>query len=55
MEAKRAANELIVRHRQAMNREKTAFLETIHAMQVDVTRYLTARYQNADRLIQGAP
>ena len=52
MEAKRAANELIVRHRQAMNREKTAFLETIHAMQVDVTRYLTARYQNADRLIR---
>ncbi len=32
--------------------ERTAFLQSMQALQVDLTRYLAARYQNPDRLIR---
>jgi hypothetical protein len=50
--AQKEANEMKVSQQQAMNRERAAFLGNLHGLQVDVTRFLTARYQNADRLIR---
>jgi hypothetical protein len=51
-EHERLGNELKVAHQQALNREKAAFLQSVRALEVDMTRYLTARYQHPDRLIR---
>jgi hypothetical protein len=41
-----------VEHLQAENEERLRFLQTIHSLQVDVTRYLVSQYQHPDRLIR---
>jgi hypothetical protein len=50
--AERTSQEMKVAHQQAMNRERVTFLASLHGMQVDVTRFLTARYPAAERLIR---
>ena len=35
-----------------MNEEKAAFLNSIAGMEVDMTRYLVAQYQNPDRVVR---
>ena len=39
-------------HLRAINQEKSAFLESVADMQVDMTRYLVAQYQNPDRIFR---
>ena len=50
--AKQNSNELELRHLQATNNEKVNYLKAIEGMQVDLTRYLVAQYQNPDKLIR---
>jgi hypothetical protein len=52
LESERVSNELKVAHQQAINRERAAYLGSLQGMQVDLTRFLTARYQHPDRLIR---
>ena len=47
-----AANAEEVKHLQATNSEKVNYLKAIEGMQVDLTRYLVAQYQNPDKLIR---
>ena len=35
-----------------MNEEKAAFLTSVSAMEVDMTRYLVAQYQHPDRVFR---
>lgn len=39
-------------HLRAMNEEKAAFLTSVSAMEVDMTRYLVAQYQHPDRVFR---
>ena len=39
-------------HLRAMNEEKSAFLGSVADMEVDMTRYLVAQYQNPDRVFR---
>jgi len=39
-------------HLRAINEEKSAFLNSVSAMEVDMTRYLVAQYQNPDRVFR---
>ena len=48
----RLRNDLKLSHLRQTNRERLAFLQAMQAMQVDLTRYLVAQYQNPDRLIR---
>jgi len=52
LESERTGNELKVAHQQAINRERAGYLASLQGMQVDLTRFLTARYQHPDRLIR---
>lgn len=51
-EARRLWNEMELANLQATNREQAAFLQALQGLQVDVTRYLVAKYQNPDKLIR---
>jgi hypothetical protein len=51
-EHERLSNELKAAQQQALNRERAAFLQSVRSLEVDMTRYLTARYQHPDRLIR---
>lgn len=51
-EHQRDLNEVALVHKQATNEEQSRFLATMREMQVDLTRYLVAQYQNPDRLIR---
>ena len=52
IDARRESNRVKLEHRQTMNHEKIIYLESMHEMQVDLTRYLVAQYQHPDRLIR---
>lgn len=52
MELERLTHELELQHARAMDQEKIAFMDGMRGMQVDLTRYLVAQYQNPDRLIR---
>jgi hypothetical protein len=52
LEARRRRNGLSLERRRAVNAERAAFLERMRGMEVDLTRYLVAPYQNPDRLIR---
>lgn len=45
-------NVVELEHHRAMNEEKAAFLNSIAGMEVDMTRYLVAQYQNPDRVVR---
>jgi len=51
-ELRRALHEIELEHEAATNHERLAFLERARALEVDLTRYLVAQYQNPDRLIR---
>jgi len=51
-EATRQANAIELEHQKATDEEKTRYLATMREMQIDLTRYLVAQYQNPDRLIR---
>jgi hypothetical protein len=46
------SDELEVTRLKETNRERLAFLQSMHDMQVDLTRYLVAQYQHPDRVIR---
>ncbi len=48
----RQQNQVELEHQQAMNREQTTFLQNMQGLQVDLTRYLVAQYQNPDKVIR---
>jgi hypothetical protein len=50
--ALRRRQEMHVEHEQARHRERIAYLQAMNGLQVDLTRYLVARYQHPDRLIR---
>ncbi|HTV47036.1 MAG TPA: hypothetical protein VMG59_01200 [Phycisphaerae bacterium] len=50
--ARKAANELAILRELEHNREQAEFFRLLGGMQVDLTRYLVAQYQNPDRLIR---
>jgi hypothetical protein len=50
--ARRMSDELEVTRLKETNRERLAFLQSMHDMQVDLTRYLVAQYQHPDRVIR---
>lgn len=50
-EFKQNLNAIELQHSQAENAERTALLRSMQEMQIDLTRYLVAQYQNPDRLI----
>ncbi|QDT43609.1 hypothetical protein Pan241w_37110 [Gimesia alba] len=51
-ETKRRVNQIELEHQRATNEEQSRYLATMREMQVDLTRYLVAQYQNPDRLIR---
>ena len=52
LENDKQKNEMILQHKEAVHHEQAAYLKEIRNLQVDLTRYLVARYQNPDRLIR---
>jgi hypothetical protein len=52
LDAQRRHTELTVEERRAANAEQVTLWQQMRAMQVDLTRYLVAQYQNPDRLIR---
>ena len=51
-ETRRRVNQIELEHQRATNEEQSRYLATMREMQVDLTRYLVAQYQNPDRLIR---
>ena len=51
-EHRRETHRIELDHLQATDEEKARYLATMREMQVDLTRYLVAQYQNPDRLIR---
>ena len=51
-DAKRRLNQIDVEFTAARNGEQLNLLKSMQAMQVNLTRYLVAQYQNPDRLIR---
>ena len=49
---KKELNELELEHERAKNAERSATLQSMREMEVDLTRYLVAQYQHPDRLIR---
>ncbi len=52
LDAQQQRGALELEHRRATNAERAAYLGNIREMQVDLTKYLVAQYQNPDRLIK---
>lgn len=52
VEFKQEVNAVELEHIRAQNAEQAALLRSMREMEVDVTRYLVAQYQNPDRLIR---
>jgi hypothetical protein len=50
--AHREMNAVEVEHMRAADGQRAEFFKTLQGMQVDLTRYLVAQYQNPDRLIR---
>jgi hypothetical protein len=51
-EVKRRQNELALEHERALHEEQTGFFTRMRELQVDLTRYLVAQYQNPDKVIR---
>ncbi len=51
-EHERETHQIQLDHQQATDEQRTRLLATMREMQVDLTRYLVAQYQNPDRLIR---
>lgn len=49
---RRLINQIEEEHQKTVNQEQTAFLQSMQTMNIDLTRYLVAQYQNPDRLIR---
>jgi hypothetical protein len=49
---KRRQNELVLEHERALHEEQTGFFTKMRELQVDLTRYLVAQYQNPDKVIR---
>lgn len=49
-EAEKLQNTLV--HQKAMNAEQARYLQEIKGLEVDMTRYLVAQYQNPDRILR---
>ncbi len=52
MEVQRRQNELTIHHETAVHEEQTQFFGRMRELQVDLTRYLVAQYQNPDKVIR---
>lgn len=52
LEQIRQRNAVELERKQALDREEEAFLKALRALEVDVTRYLVAQHQAADKLIR---
>lgn len=52
VEVKRRQNELTINHEAALHEEQTQFFSRMRELQVDLTRYLVAQYQNPDKVIR---
>jgi hypothetical protein len=50
--ARKAANELAIQRELEHNHQQADFFRSLGGLQVDLTRYLVAQYQNPDRLIR---
>ena len=51
-DVKRRQNELVLEHERALHEEQTGFFTKMRELQVDLTRYLVAQYQNPDKVIR---
>lgn len=51
-DVKRRQNELVLEHERALHEEQTGFFTKMRELQVDLTRYLVAQYQNPDKGIR---
>ena len=51
-EVKRRQNTIALEHERAMHEEQTGFFTRMRELQVDLTRYLVAQYQNPDKVIR---
>jgi len=51
-EHQRESQRIELEHQQATDEEQARYLATMREMQVDLTRYLVAQYQNPDRLVR---
>lgn len=51
-EHRRASHQIELEHQEAADEEQARYLAVMREMQVDLTRYLVAQYQNPDRLIR---
>ena len=51
-EVKRRQNTIALEHERAMHEEQTGFFARMRELQVDLTRYLVAQYQNPDKVIR---
>ncbi len=52
VEVKRRQNALTLEHERALHEEQTGFFTRMRELQVDLTRYLVAQYQNPDKVIR---
>ncbi len=50
--ATQRSNEIDVEHQKATDTQRVALLKAMQALQVDLTKYLVAQYQNPDRVIR---
>lgn len=51
-EHRRASHQIELEYQEAADEEQARYLAVMREMQVDLTRYLVAQYQNPDRLIR---
>jgi len=51
-QVKQHQNELVLEHERALHEEQTGFFTRMRELQVDLTRYLVAQYQNPDKVIR---
>ncbi|QDT28367.1 hypothetical protein [Gimesia panareensis] len=51
-ETRRRVNQIELEHQRSKNEEQGRYLAAMREMQIDLTRYLVAQYQNPDRLIR---
>lgn len=51
-EVKRRQNDLVLEHERALHEEQIGFFTRMRELQVDLTRYLVAQYQNPDKVIR---
>ncbi|HVE16454.1 MAG TPA: hypothetical protein VNB29_06945, partial [Chthoniobacterales bacterium] len=52
IDVKRQQNVLALEHERALHEEQAGFFARMRELQVDLTRYLVAQYQNPDKVIR---